>query len=195
MNAKDDTINKPDFTIPEKFTAVVFDQLDKAILANLGSEKVITPDKIRGNYNTLEEAVLKRGWLKQSEAKGKFVFVLDENKEKTDYYIQNHASLKGRVLFTNSPVGTPEAAFLIMNDAIKDGEKIKENVKKGYFVRTRADADTREARKNDYTRFKAAQASGAQVISTDYYFKSTLFPSEYVVHFEGKTYFRKNPLF
>jgi hypothetical protein len=124
-----------------------------------------------------------------------FVFVLDENKEKTGYYIQNHASLKGRVSFTNSPVGTPEAAFLIMNDAIKDGEKIKENVKKGYFVRTRADADTREARTNDYSRFKAAQASGAQIISTDYYFKSILFPSEYIVHFEGKTYFKKNQLF
>ena len=68
-------------------------------------------------------------------------------------------------------------------------------LKKGYFVRTRADADTREARTNDYSRFKAAQESGAQIISTDYYFKSTLFPSEYSVHFEGKTYFRKNPFF
>jgi Phosphoinositide phospholipase C, Ca2+-dependent len=195
MNAKDDTIKRPEFTVPEKFTAAVFDQLDKAIVDYLGNEKIITPDKIRGKFANLEEAVLKNGWLKQSEAKGKFFFVLDENEEKTAYYIKNHPSLKGRMLFTNSPVGTPEAAILIMNDAIKDGEKIKENVKKGYFVRTRADADTREARTNDYSRFKAAQASGAQIISTDYYFKSTLFPSEYVVHFEEKTYFRKNPLF
>jgi hypothetical protein len=195
MNAKDDTIKRPDFTIPDKFTATEFDQLDKALLAYLGADKLITPDAVRGKFTSLEEAVLKNGWMKQSQAKGKFFFVLDENEAKTTEYIKNHAALKGRVMFTNSPVGTPEAAILIMNDAIKDGEKIKENVKKGYLVRTRADADTREARTNDYSRFQAAQASGAQIISTDYYFKSTLFPSEYVVHFEGKTYFKKNPLF
>ncbi len=195
MNAKDDTINKPDFTAPEKFTSAVYDQLDKAVVEYLGSEKLITPDKIRGKFSTLEEAVLKKGWPKRSEVKGKFIFVLDENAEKTADYVKNHAALKGRILFTSSPVGTPEAAILIMNDAITDGAKIKENVKKGYFVRTRADADTREARKNDYSRFKAAHESGAQIISTDYYFKSTLFPSEYTVSFEGKTYFRKNPLF
>jgi Phosphoinositide phospholipase C, Ca2+-dependent len=195
MNAKDDTIKRAEFTVPEKFTATVFDQLDKALLEYLGREKIITPDVVRGKFATLEEAVLKNGWMKTSQAKGHFFFILDENEEKTAYYTQNHPSLKGRVMFTNAPVGTPEAAILIMNDAIKDGNKIQENVKKGYIVRTRADADTKEARTNDYSRFKAAQASGAQIISTDYYVKSTLFPSEFIVSFEGKTYFRKNPLF
>jgi Phosphoinositide phospholipase C, Ca2+-dependent len=195
MNAKDDTINKPDFVVPEKFTATVFDQLDKALLDHLGLEKIITPDAVRGKFATLEEAVLKNGWMKRSQAKGHFIFILDENKEKTTYYTQNHPALKGRVMFTNAPVGTPEAAILIMNDPLKEGIQIKENVKKGYIVRTRADADTREARTNDYSRFKAAQESGAQIISTDYYVKSTLFPSEYMVSFEGKTYFKKNPLF
>lgn len=195
MNAKDDTIKRAEFTVPEKFTAAVFDELDQVIVEQLGKEKLITPDVVRGKFTTLEEAVLKSGWLKRSQAKGKFVFILDENGEKRAYYTQNHTALKGRVLFTNSAVGTPEAAILIINDAIKNGEKIKEYVKKGYFVRTRADADTREARTNDYSRFKAAQESGAQIISTDYYFKSTLFPSEYNVHFDDKTYFRKNPLF
>jgi Phosphoinositide phospholipase C, Ca2+-dependent len=195
MNAKDDTIKLPGFTKPEKFTAEVYDQLDNVILSILGKQKLIIPDDIRGNMATLEEAVLKKGWGKMSKSKGRFLFVLDESKSKTDDYIKNHPSLKGRVLFTNSPVGSPEAAFLIMNDAIKDLEKIKENVKKGYIVRTRADGDTRQARTNDYRSFEAAKASGAQIISTDYYLKSTLFPSDYSVSFEGKMYFRKNPLF
>lgn len=195
MNAKDDTLKIPNFTKPEKFSVAVFDQLDKVILSILGKQKLIIPDDIRESFSTLEEAVLKKGWLNMSQARGKFLFVLDENKNKTDEYIKNHPSLKGRVLFTNSPVGTSEAAFLIMNDAIKDLEKIKENVKKGYMVRTRADADTREARTNDYRSFEAAKASGAQIISTDYYIKSTLFPSSYSVSFDGKTYFRKNVLF
>jgi hypothetical protein len=195
MNAKDDTIKLPGFTKPEKFTKEVYDQLDNVIVSILGKQKLIIPDDIRGSFITLEEAVLKKGWLKMSKAKGKFLFVLDEGKSKTDEYIQNHPSLKGRVLFTNSPIGNPEAAFLIMNNAIKDLEKIKENVKKGYIVRTRSDSDTREARTNDYRSFEAAKASGAQIISTDYYLRSTLFSSNYSVSFDGKVYFRKNPLF
>ncbi len=195
MNAKDDTVKTAPLTLPEKFTPSVFDQLDKVLVDVLGKKKLITPDDVRGKMGSLEEAVLKNGWLNRSQANGKLVFVLDENEEKTAAYLQNHPALKGRTMFANVPTGTPEAAILIMNDPIKQGEKIKENVKKGYIVRTRADADTREARTNDYTRFKAAQASGAQIISTDYYIKSTIFPSQFVVHFEGKTYFKKNPLF
>lgn len=195
MNAKDDTIKLPGFTKPEKFTPEVYTQLDGVILSILGKQKLIIPDDIRGNSATLEEAVLKKGWPTMSKSKGKFLFVLDEGKSKTDDYIKNHSSLKGRILFTNSAVGSPEAAFLIVNDAIKNLEKIKENVKKGYIVRTRADADTRQARTNDYTSFEAAKASGAQIISTDYYLKSTLFPSNYSVSFEEKSYVRKNPLF
>ena len=173
----------------------MYDQLDQVILSVLWKQKLITPDGIRANYATLEEAVLKKGWPKMSQSKGKFLFVLDEGKSKTDEYIKNHTALKGRMLFTNSAVDTPEAAFLIVNDAKKDLEKIKDNVKKGYIVRTRADADTREARTNDYTSFEAAKASGAQIISTDYYLKSTLFPSNYTVSFEGAVYFRKNAVF
>ena len=195
MNTKDDTSKRKDLAPPEKFTAAVLNQLDKTILEHLGADKLITPDAVRGAYKTLEEAVLKHGWMKSSAAKGKFIFILDEVGEKRAEYIKNHASLKGRILFTDSPVGTPEAAILIMNDPIKQGEAIKANVKKGYIVRTRADAETKEARTNDYSRFKAACQSGAQIISTDFYFKTTLFPSDYEVSFEDKKYFRKNPLF
>jgi hypothetical protein len=195
MNAKDDTIKRAEFQAPEKFTPSVFDQLDKDLMDNLGKQKLLIPDDVRGNYATLEEAILKKGWLKSSEAQGKFVFILDENEEKTGYYIKNHPSLKGRAMFINAPTNTPEAAILIMNDPIKEAEQIKANVKKGYIVRTRADADTREARTNDYSRFKTACASGAQIISTDYYIKTTLFPSDFLIQFDGKTYLRRNPLF
>jgi hypothetical protein len=190
LNAKDDTIARPGFAPPEKFTAAVFDQLDQAIKDGLGAEKLLTPDQIRGNNTSLEAAVLQKGWPKRSKAKGKFMFILDENDEKTGCYIQNHPALLGRVCFANAPVGTPEASFLILNDPVEDGAKIREYVQKGYLVRTRADADTREARNNDYSRFKAAQANGAQIISTDYYFKSTLFPSEYWIRFEEGGYYR-----
>ena len=195
MNAKDQAIDKPGFTIPEKFTPEVFAQLDKVIQEELGKDKLITPDQVRGKYNTLESAVQQGNWPKLKEAKGKFLFVLDENDEKRTTYIKDHASLKGRVLFANAEPGTPEAAIIILNNPKKDSDKIKELVKKGYIVRTRADADTEQARNNDRTQFEAACQSGAQIITTDYYQKSTHFASDYQVSFDGNKYLRPNPLF
>ena len=49
------------------------------------------------------------------------------------------------------------------------------------MVRTRADADTVEARLNLSERKKAAVESGAQAISTDYYMVSEHFDSPYLV--------------
>jgi len=195
MNARDDEIKKPGFTVPEKFNSALFDQLDSLIAATLGREKVITPDDVRGKDATLETAVLKGRWPSVKAAKGKFIFILDETGEKRSAYIQGHPSLQGRMLFANAEPGTPEAAILIMNDPVKDLNKIQELVKKGYIVRTRADADTEEARKNDKTKFEAACRSGAQIITTDYYQKSTHFASDYSISFDGGTYFRLNPLF
>jgi len=191
MNAKDAEIKAPGFSVPEKFTAEVFDRLDKEILEYLGRSYLIEPDDIRGTSPTLEAAVLAGRWPTMKEARGKFVFILDEGGEHRASYIQGHPSLKGRVLFTDSPAGTPEAAFMIMNNP-KD-EQIRVMVKKGYMVRTRADSDTREARANDRTGFLAACASGAQIITTDYYYKSSFFPSDYSVVFEDGKYVRKQP--
>jgi len=68
-------------------------------------------------------------------------------------------------------------------------------VKKGYIVRTRADSDTWEARINDKSRFEAACQSGSQIITTDYYVKSTHFNSDYVISFGKGAFFRVNPFF
>ncbi|ASU34684.1 Phosphoinositide phospholipase C, Ca2+-dependent [Mucilaginibacter xinganensis] len=195
VNAKDEKMKKPGFTIPEKFTPRVFDDLDKAIATNLGTGYLITPDVVRGKYKTLNSAVLHGNWPKLKDARGKFIFILDENGPKRSMYIAGHPSLKGRMLFADAEPGTAEAAIHIMNDAIKQKDLIKSLVKKGYIIRTRADSGTVEARNNDKSSFTAAMQSDAQIISTDYYQKSTHFKSDYVVSFDDNKYFRLNPLF
>ncbi|NML64352.1 hypothetical protein HHL22_03955 [Hymenobacter sp. RP-2-7] len=194
MNAKDEPLKQPGLTVPEPFTAAVFDALDKEILGTLGADKLVMPDQVRGSYATLESAVLHRHWPTLRAARGKFVFVLDEKGDKRAAYIQGHPSLKGRVLFTDSEPGTPEAAIHILNNAKQDQAAIKALVEKGYIIRTRADSDTQEARRNDRSAFEAAEQSGAQIISTDYYLPSTHFQSPYAISFPGGTYFRSNPV-
>lgn len=189
----DRTENKYGLTLPEKFTPGLFNKLDHVIRANLGEEKLITPDLVRGDHATLNEVVLKGNWPTLQSARGKFLFILDDKGEKRALYVAGHPSLKDRVLFVNAEPDTPEAATLIRNNP--QDPTIPDLVKRGYIIRTRADADTREARNNDYTRFRAACESGAQIITTDYYRKSTFFDSPYHVSFEDSTYVRPNPLF
>jgi len=180
-------------TTPEAFTPQLFDEVDNVIRTNLGKDKLITPDMVRGKYATLEEAVLKGNWPDMKHAKGKFLFLLDDSKNKMKMYMEGHPSLKGRVAFVNAQPGTPEAAAMFRNDADKDTD-IPELVKKGYIIRSRADSTTYQARKNDYTTFEHAKASGAQIISTDYYIPGKLFPTTYQVKFDDGGYVRNNPL-
>ena len=81
-------------------------------------------------------------------------------------YLEGHPSLRGRVIFTNSDPGHSDAAFIERNDG-PPGD-ISELVREGYLVRTRTDADTKEARTNDTSRRDAMINSGAQILSTDY---------------------------
>lgn len=193
LEAKDDSMERKGFTQPEKFTTKTFDELDATILENLGAAHLITPAVIKGKYKSLEEAVLNQNWPKMSKARGKFIFVLDGSSQKQEVYIEGHPSLTGRVMFTNVAAGKPEAALMIRNNP-KDTQ-IPELVKKGYIIRTRADADTKQARINDRNDFDAACKSGAQIITTDYYRKSTHFKSDYSISFADGKYVRENPLF
>ncbi|WP_036381546.1 phosphatidylinositol-specific phospholipase C1-like protein [Muricauda sp. MAR_2010_75] len=188
LNAKDSEIK--DTRKPFPFTGETLRSIDVEIREIFEENDLVTPDMIRGNHGTLEEAILIDGWPVLSNVKNCFLFVLDEGEEKTNRYLEQFPLLKGAVLFVNEKEGNPNAAFRVINDPVKNFDKIKDLVSKGYMIRTRADADTKEARENDYTRFEKAKASGAQVITTDYYLPSTFFESDFKIGFEGGVYER-----
>ncbi|MDN3667044.1 phosphatidylinositol-specific phospholipase C1-like protein [Algibacter miyuki] len=191
LEAKDGDTNRFG-TTPEAFTETSFKNLDNALIAGLGRDKLITPDDVRGEHATLEEAILNNNWPTLKASRGKFLFILDDAKAKRALYIKNHPSLKGRVLFANAEPGSPEAATLIRNNP--EDKTISSLVSQGYIIRTRADAGTKEARANDYSHFEAAKKSGAQIITTDYYLPSRFFDSNYHISFKNKGYVRKNPV-
>ncbi|MEQ9301247.1 MAG: phosphatidylinositol-specific phospholipase C1-like protein [Cyclobacteriaceae bacterium] len=188
INAKDSKVEGT--RDPLTFTAQALDSIDLEIRSVFDDAQLITPDLVRGEFATLEEAILNEGWPKLSDMKGRFLFVLDEKEAKYSRYLEKHPGLRKAVLFVNETEGNPNAAFRVINDPIKDFDHISSLVDKGYIVRTRADAGTKEARSNDYHRFEKAKASGAQIISTDYYIRSQLFPSSLEINFGSGKYER-----
>ena len=154
---------------PLPWTTARMDTVDADIRAVFGAQDLITPDDVRGDAPTLEDAVLNRGWPTLTASRGKTMFLMDNDGTYRDSYLNGHPSLQGRVLFTNSTPGQPDAAFVKENDPTGANQaRIQDEVRRGYVVRTRADVDTAQARSGDTSMRDAALASGAQWVSTDY---------------------------
>ena len=157
--------------------------------------EIITPDDVRGSHPTLVDAVLHDGWPTLRRSRGKVLFLMD-NAAKRAAYLQGHPGLAGRVLFTNSAPGQPDAAFIERNDAKQSAAEIRSLVRQGYVVRTMADHETQEARADDPSSRDAALASGAQWVSTDYPVPDygIGFATRYVVRLPGDTVARCDPV-
>jgi hypothetical protein len=194
MNAKDTGADIPNGVKPLQFDSAAFDAWDAEIREILPPAKLLTPDDVRGDFPTLEAAALAHAWPALGDSRGRFLFVLDETGVKLETYVKGHPSLRGRVMFVNALEGRAEAAFRIVNDPVDSFHYIQKLVKAGYLVRTRADADTVEARKGDYTRMQAAFDSGAHFVSTDYYRPDPNFNTGYQVKLPGGGPARWNPL-
>ena len=94
-------------------------------------------------------------------------------------------------MFINTDEG-PAAAYVTLNEPLAQSARIDAALAGGLIVRTRADADTLEARANDRTRQTAAFASGAQYVSTDYLRPDARF-GPYEAHLPGGGTARLNP--
>jgi hypothetical protein len=179
-------------TEPEPFTASTFDALDTEIRSVFPPGELITPDQVRGQYDTLNQAVLAGSWPSLSSARGKVVFLMDQ-RAVGPVYLAGHPALRGRVIFTNSEPGEPDAAFIERNEG--PAADIAGLVRKGYLIRARTDSDTKEARSNDTTVRDAMVSSGAQLLSTDYPVNEPArWPGSFVVTLPGKVVARCNPI-
>ncbi|PIB35953.1 hypothetical protein BFP72_11385 [Reichenbachiella sp. 5M10] len=192
INPKNSGIDRSGYTKVIPFDGPLLDSLDAEIRSVFSAQALITPALVQGGAASLRDAVLTTGWPKLEEVKGRVLFVFDAGRAQTEQYLQGDTS--DHVMFVDVEEEHPMAAFFVMNDPVKQEQAIRERVNKGYMVRTRADANTQEARDDDYARFEAAKRSGAQVITTDYYVKAINPFSTFQVTFDSMTYERVNPV-
>jgi hypothetical protein len=198
VEAKADVVPDPlnlDYVSPIPFGPPELATIDDEIRAVFSADEIITPDVVRGKHTTLEQAVLTDGWPTMKTARGKVLFTLDNTDAVMDAYIAGHPSLAGRVMFTGgTKPGAAETAFIKLNDPIADQATIQDAVKKGYLVRTMADAGSKPAGHVAYDKRDAAIASGAQYVSTDYPVPDPAVDPAFSVALPGAAPARCNPL-
>ncbi|MCX8071999.1 MAG: phosphatidylinositol-specific phospholipase C1-like protein [Candidatus Binatia bacterium] len=194
IEAKDEWIPVAGSAVPVPIGEAELDALDAEIRSVFPEEQLITPDFVRGDRPTLEDAVRNVGWPTLGESRGKVMFCLDNGGAVRAAYLAAHPSLLGRVMFVSAGPSEAEAGFIKLNDPIGDFDTIRDMVARGFVVRTRADADTVEARTGNTEPRDRALASGAQWVSTDYPVPDTRWGHGYVASIPGGTPARCNPV-
>lgn len=193
FNLKQDQLKVPGAVKLLPFDAAAMDAVDAEIRSVFKPGEIITPDRVQGRHKTLREAVAAGGWPTLKQARGKIMLAMDESPEVVAVYRGRRKTLEGRMMFVNTDEASPAAGYITLNEPIKEAGRIKAAVKAGLIVRTRADADTWESRKNDTAPRDAAFASGAQYVSSDYMHPDPRF-SSYVARLPGGGIARENPL-
>ncbi|HEV7763068.1 MAG TPA: phosphatidylinositol-specific phospholipase C1-like protein [Acidimicrobiales bacterium] len=187
LEPKDDTIPDPGlgFVTPIPWSSEAFADADAEIRSVFPDDRIITPADVRGRARTLRQAVEHDGWPTLDDARGQVMFMLDNTGEERDMYRSLHPDVDDRLIFVPAEPPDDDAAVVVVNDPVADADHIDELVSQGYLVRTRADADTVQARSGDTTMRDAAWASGAQFVSTDYIVPDDRFDTGYVVELPG----------
>jgi hypothetical protein len=172
--------------------------VDKEIRSVFSPDKLIVPDDVRRDGLTLEQSILQHGWPTLAASRGKFMFYFDNEPStsiRIDYTANGHESLQNRTVWTNANEGSADAAFIKYNNA-NNVTEIQRLVKRGYFVRTRADDPITTVLSRNTTTRDNAFLSAAQIVSTDFpqYGMSARWDWDYAVQFGDGKVARCNPV-
>ena len=178
---------------PVKFDRAQMEALEKEILSVLKLGRIITPDFVRGDKANLRDTISQKGWPMLKKCRGMIMFCLDNEGSHREEYLKGNPTLEERLLFVSVGLDHPAAAWMKRNDPIGGFQEIQQLVKAGFMVRTRADANTVEARANDRARSIKALESGAQFVSSDFPDKVPQI-SEYEVRLPDRAVARANPV-
>ncbi len=182
------------FATPAPIGPAELDALDAEIRSVFDARDLITPDVVRGSAATLREAVTTGGWPTLAQSRGRVMFGLLNDDAKRTAYIEGHESLRGRAMFTLSGTAAPESAVVSRPDPLMQADDIAALARQGFILRTRADADTVEARSGSVGRRDAALASAAAWVSTDFPMADVRFGTGYAVALPGGGVARCNPV-
>ena len=182
---------EPKTNFNDEFAEAMLNQLDAVVREVLDDGRHVTPAEVQGDFESLREAVMTQGWPTLAQTRGRFVLWMDAWGEWGRRYSRNRTDLSHRPIFAVSDPSDPIAAITNYNNPLSSGDQIRAAVEQGLIVRTRGD-NALVGLAGDDTQLKAALASGAQLISTD--FPAPAFGVDYHASIPGGTPSRCNPL-
>lgn len=145
-----------------------YDLIEAEILAVWSRPRLITPDRVRGSFATLREAVLTQGWPTLGEVRGQVLFALLDRGTHREAYRRGAPDLRDRLLFIDtSDAEDPEAAIFKINNAGQDAERVEALARAGFLITSNADGPEQPDEANAARR-DGALAAGAHFLSSDY---------------------------
>jgi hypothetical protein len=142
--------------------------MEREILAVFERLWLVTPDDVKRGETSVSAGLAKSGWPTLGEARGRFVFFLNDRSSIRDAYTAGRRHLDGRLVFAEGGLDEPFVAVQVLNDPVGDRAEIDAALARGVLVRTRADSNPRTVREGSVAQREAALTSGAQIISTDF---------------------------
>ena len=181
---------------PLAYTPALMTALDAEARSVFSADDLLTPDDVRQGAPTLAAGLKDHGWPSVDDVRGRVMFALDTTGPARDALLEAFPGTKGGVFFPSSAPGDPYAAYAVLNDPQRPAElrKIRAALDAGMLVRTRTDADLLEGRKGDTSRRTQAFASGAQVVSTDFFRPIPEVGGDYVVRLPKGVVARCDPV-
>ena len=144
------------------FDSLAYKKLEMEIMSVFEENEIYKPTNFKGPFSSIQEKVQQEGWPYLRDCLGKVVFILEGNNQHV------YRSFKDPLMFYYGETNDPNTAFLLRNHSQGIESQIKEQ-SDHFMIRTRSDAGTVQSRNNDYSMWKSALQSSAQIISTDYY--------------------------
>lgn len=178
---------------PVPYTPELMADLDAEIRSVFPDDRLVTPDDVRRGGRTVADGLRRHGWPRVDDVRGRVLFALDSSGEARDHLRAAFPGLRRSALFDAADPGEPTAAYAVRNDP-DDAAAIRRALDAGMLVRTRADADLQQAREGDTSMRDAALASGAQVVSTDFFRPVPAVGGDYAVRLPGGGPVRCNPV-
>ena len=93
-------------TRPVHFGRDEIDEVDAEILSVFPKTEILTPDRVRGRFSTLPEAIRAQGWPALDQVRGLVLFALDNVGSLRDLYLEGHPALFDRVMFASVARGS-----------------------------------------------------------------------------------------
>jgi hypothetical protein len=140
-----------------------WDELEEETLSVFPRDGIVTPDDVRGGYDTLPEAIAAQGWPTLGEMRGTVIFSMLDGGEHRDDYLGDALNLAGKLMFVHGDgVDAPFSATFKMNDGTDPEVAVR--VAAGFLVTSNAG----QAPDGGEDHWAASLAGGPNFLSTDF---------------------------